>query len=229
METKKFVAYYRVSTKIQDLGLTAQQMQVESYIKKSGGVLVHEYQEKESGKKDNRPELEKAIQMCKEIKATLIVAKLDRLSRHAKFLFELHDAKLDIVVCDLPELNTLTFGIFATLAQHERELISERTKAALKAKKEREGEKCLGYYANGNTTFTDADRRKALEARKSNMKVNKNTKQASDKLMLLLIQHPDYTLQAFADELNKSGYTTARGGQFTPTQVSRIKNTITNQ
>lgn len=89
----------------------------------------------ESGKKNNRPQLLAAIEYARKVKATLIIAKLDRLSRNASFIFTLRDSGVDFVCADMPDANTLTIGIFAVLAQHERELISSRTKAALQMKK----------------------------------------------------------------------------------------------
>jgi len=101
---QKFVAYYRVSTKIQQnsgLGLSAQRTDVSKFISK-GGELIAEFQDVESGKKDNRPNLLKAIEECKKQGATLLIAKLDRLSRNASFIFTLRDAKIDFVCCDMP-------------------------------------------------------------------------------------------------------------------------------
>ena len=89
----------------------------------------------ESGNKNNRPQLSAAIGYARKIKATLIIANLDRLSRNAAFIFTLKDSGVDFVCADMPDANTLTIGIFPVLAQHERELISSRTKAALQAKK----------------------------------------------------------------------------------------------
>src|SRR5215831_2006202 len=134
----KFVAYYRVSTAKQSrsgLGLEAQRTTVQAYVK--DGRIVCEYVEVESGKRDNRPELSKAVECARREGATLIIAKLDRLARSVAFIFVLRDSGVRFIACDMPEANTLTIGLIAALAQHERELISERTKAALAAKKAR--------------------------------------------------------------------------------------------
>lgn len=131
----KYVAYYRVSTKRQNLGLDAQRNTVTNYINNIGGSLINSYEEKESGKCDNRTELLNAIDYCKANKATLVIAKLDRLSRNVSFIFALKDAGINFYCCDIPECNTLTLGVFATIAQSERETISIRTKLALQAKK----------------------------------------------------------------------------------------------
>lgn len=132
----KYVAYYRVSTKAQGssgLGLEAQRASVAGFVKGSDrrAVIVAEFTEVESGKKDKRMELMAAIERAKREGAVLVIAKLDRLSRNASFIFTLRDSRVNFLCVDMPDANTLTIGIFATLAQHERELISQRTKAAL--------------------------------------------------------------------------------------------------
>lgn len=117
------------------LGLEAQRASVQAYVK--DGQIVAEYIEVESGKRNNRPELAQAIERARREGATLIIAKLDRLARSVAVIFALRDSGVKFLACDLPEANTLTIGLLAALAQHERELISEMTKAALKAKKAR--------------------------------------------------------------------------------------------
>ena len=124
----KYIAYYRVSTKRQNLGLDAQRKTVLDYISTVNGILINSYEEKESGKNNARLELHKAITECKKNNATLVIAKLDRLSRNVSFIFTLKDSGINFVCCDIPECNTLTLGIFATIAQSERETISQRTK-----------------------------------------------------------------------------------------------------
>ena len=134
----KFVAYYRVSTAKQGrsgLGLEAQRASVQAYLR--DGRIVAEYVEVESGKRDDRPKLAQAIAHAQREGATLIIAKLDRLARSVAFIFALRDSGAKFIACDMPEANTLTIGLLAAMAQHERELISERTKAALAAKKAR--------------------------------------------------------------------------------------------
>ena len=136
----KFVAYFRVSTQRQGrsgLGLEAQRHTVEQFVAGRGGRLVGDYVEVESGKRNDRPELEKALKRCRATGATLVVAKLDRLSRNLAFLATLRDSSVRFVAADLPEANTLTIGVMASMAQHEREVISERTKVALAAARRR--------------------------------------------------------------------------------------------
>jgi DNA invertase Pin-like site-specific DNA recombinase len=134
---KQYVAYYLVSTQKQGssgLGLQAQKETVRQFI--GSNILITEYTEIESGKNDKQIELLKAIADANKNNATLIIAKLDRYSRNVGFIFQLRDSKVDFTCCDIPDANTMTIGIFALLAQQERELISERTKKALQAKKE---------------------------------------------------------------------------------------------
>ncbi len=137
----KFVAYHRVSTERQGrsgLGLEAQREAVQQFVTSRGGVIVApEYVEVESGKRNDRPKLAQALKRCRLTGATLVVAKLDRLSRNAAFLLTLRDSGVDFVAADLPEANTMTVGVMAVVAQHEREAISARTKAALAAAKAR--------------------------------------------------------------------------------------------
>jgi len=112
------VAYYRVSTKAQEssgLGLEAQRLTVEQFIERNGNQIIAEYTETESGKNDDRPELLKAIEIAKDNDATLVIAKLDRLSRSIRFITTLMDTGTRFVACDMPEANELTIHIFALL------------------------------------------------------------------------------------------------------------------
>ena len=211
-----FTAYYRVSTKQQGasgLGLEAQKATAQTFAA-SRGEIVEEYVEVESGKKNDRPKLAAAIAYAQATGSTLLIAKLDRLARNAGFIFALRDAGVDFVACDLPEANTLTIGIFAVLAQHERELISSRTKAALDARRAR-GLK-LGNPAN----LTDEARQAAWAALRAGAREHKGNRQAGELAGLYRAQ--GLTLQAIADKLNTGGYTTRRGRQFGREQVRRL-------
>jgi len=131
-----YIAYYRVSTDKQGrsgLGLEAQQEAVAPY----RDQITHSFTEIESGSDNHRPQLAAAIAMCKSTGATLLIAKIDRLSRDAGFLLTLRSSGLSIMAADMPHVGTLEFGIRAVFAQHEREEISRRTKAALAAAKAR--------------------------------------------------------------------------------------------
>lgn len=150
------VAYFRVSTKKQGqsgLGLEAQQDSVRRYAAATGQPIMKEYVEVESGKKCDRVELAKAIAYCKAMNATLVIAKLDRLARNVAFVSKLMESGVSFVCCDNPMANRLTIHILASIAEHEAEMISQRTKAALAAYKARGGKlgsqdpRCQKYSA----------------------------------------------------------------------------------
>lgn len=219
----KYVAYYRVSTKAQGvsgLGLDAQNECVVCRVEAQGGQLIGEFTDVESGKNDQRPQLEAALELAKKHKATLIIAKLDRLSRSVAFIMKLRDSGVKFEACDLPDFNTLTVGMFATFAQYEREKIAERTKAALAAKKAKEG-KWWGVL-NSN----DEGRAKAYETNARKAVENVNNRRA-----IKVIEYSIYkakeagvrpSLRFIAEILNQSGHVTSQGGAFTAMQVSRI-------
>lgn len=210
----KLVAYCRVSTKQQGLGLEAQQQIIREYAARNGAVIVAEYSEKESGKDTaHRPQLAAAIDAARLNKATLIVAKLDRLSRDVADVFMLKKRGIDFVVCDINAADTMMLGIFATLAQKERELISTRTRqalAALKAKGVKLGNPKAAEHAR--TIY-----RKGNEARKEAADRDPNNVRAWHAIRLM-----SGTLQSKADWLNENGYRTPRGGMYSPTQVARL-------
>jgi DNA invertase Pin-like site-specific DNA recombinase len=136
----KFIAYFRVSTDRQGksgLGVDAQREAVMNYLNGGRWTLANDFTEVESGKRNDRPELEKALAACKRQKAKLVIAKLDRLSRNLAFIATLMDSGVEFVAVDNPHANKLTVHILAAVAQHEREIISARTSAALKAAKAR--------------------------------------------------------------------------------------------
>ena len=137
----KAVAYYRVSTTKQGqsgLGLDSQRETVRRFSVSRGMEIVGHFTEVESGKANDRPQLTSAIATAKKHGATLLVSKLDRLSRSALFILQLiDDADVEFLCCDLPECSRLTLSLFAVLAEHERTLVSQRTKAALAVAKKR--------------------------------------------------------------------------------------------
>jgi len=207
-----YVAYYRVSTKKQELGLEAQKHTVSNFVKDD--IIIKEFTEKETGKNNNRPELKAAILYAKQKKAKLIIAKLDRLSRNASFIHNLRDSKVDFICCDLPDANTLTIGIFASLAQHEREIISKRTKDALQAKKAK------GFKLGTPQNLTYEAIKRGMEIRKENAQKNKNNKQAFTVIESLRIQGLSY--RAIAQKLSDSEFKTRRGNNFHASQVRNI-------
>ena len=212
---KKYVAYYRVSTAkqgISGLGLEAQSAAVTTFLK--GAPLLAEFVEVESGKKNHPPKLAAAIAAAKVQCAVLVIAKLDRLSRNAGFIFALRDSGVDFVCCDIPDANTLTVGIFAVIAQHERETISMRTKDALQAKKAK-GEK-LGTPEN----LTVVVRALGLQARQRNAREHSGSRQATALIMSRRTQNVSFN--QIATELNDLGFVARRGGTFNQKQVQRL-------
>ena len=137
---KQCAIYLRVSTQKQNashLGLESQMQICESYIKETEGQLVKVFQDVQSGKSKDRKGLLDAIEFCKKNKCELVFAKLDRLARDVEFTFKVVNTGIQVHFCDMPQLNPLILGVMATVAQYERELISQRTKQALAAKKTR--------------------------------------------------------------------------------------------
>src|SRR3954471_1117781 len=140
MSKGRYVSYLRVSTDRQGrsgLGLEAQRKAVQEFLNGGRWDLIAEFVEVESGKRDDRPKLAEALSLCRLHNATLVIAKLDRLSRDAAFLLGLQKAGVRFVAADMPEANELVVGIMAVVAQAERKMISTRTKAALAAAKAR--------------------------------------------------------------------------------------------
>jgi DNA invertase Pin-like site-specific DNA recombinase len=217
----KFISYLRVSTTKQGqsgLGLEAQRKAVTNFLNGGNWTLLAEFVEVESGKKNDRPELNKALAHCKLTGATLVIAKLDRLSRNAHFLLGLQEAGVHFIAADMPTANELTVGIMALVAQEERKAISARTKAALAAAKER-GVK-LGC-PNGAAHLRQYGNELGVEA------VKRNADERAWKLANVVkeIQAKGITsLKGIADELNRMGVTTARGGAW---YASSVKNLLT--
>ncbi len=132
------VTYLRVSTDRQGqsgLGLEAQRAAVASYVE--AGRLLGEFVEVESGRKDDRPQLAAALALCRQHKARLVIAKLDRLARSVALISGLMESGVEFVAADMPEANRFMLHIMAAVAEHEREMISQRTRAALAAAKAR--------------------------------------------------------------------------------------------
>jgi len=211
----KFVAYFRVSTAKQGrsgLGLEAQRASVRASVKHR--QIIVEYIEIESGKRNDRPELAKAIEHARREGATLIIAKLDRLARSVAFIFALRDSGVKFIACDMLEANSLTIGLLAALAQHERELISERTKAALTAKKAR------GCALGSPQNLTREVTLKAAEARRRRAMEDPANRRATE--LALLYRDCGLTYKAIAGKLNSNGHVTRRGRRFTACTIQRL-------
>jgi DNA invertase Pin-like site-specific DNA recombinase len=210
----KFVAYFRVSTDRQGksgLGLDAQREAVMNYLNGGRWSLVDEFTEVESGKRSDRPELEKALAACKKLKAKLVIAKLDRLSRNLAFIAALMESGVEFVAVDIPHANKLTIHILAAVAQHEREMISERTRAALAAAKKR-GQRL------GNPSIAEAAKlgRAALKANARRFATNVRP------IIDEIIRAGATSHNAIAAKLNERNVRTARGGTWTHVQVGAI-------
>jgi DNA invertase Pin-like site-specific DNA recombinase len=218
MAQGSFVAYYRVSTAKQGasgLGLEAQQEAVRNYLNGGSWKLVAEVTEVESGKQSDRPKLAEAMRLCRLHGATLIIAKLDRLSRDAHFLLGLQKAGVEFIAVDNPHANRLTIHILAAVAEDEAKRISDRTKAALAAAKAR-GVKLGG---NRGVELTEAAREAGRAAQTAKAKAR-----ASDLApMIAELQAQGVTsLGAIAKALNDRGIPTTRGGEWSAVQVSRV-------
>lgn len=220
MAEGRFVAYYRVSTARQGrsgLGLEAQQRAVRDYLNGGSWKLVAEFTEIESGKRDDRPVLAEALAACRVHRATLMIAKLDRLARDAHFLLGLQKAGVSFRAADMPEANEMIVGIMAVVAQAERKMISERTRAALAAAKAR-GVKLGGRPEN--LKRTTIGRRRANEARRA-----KADARAADLLPTIRALQASGITSAtgIARALNEQGTITApRGGPWQALQVQRV-------
>lgn len=211
---KQFVIYTRVSTRRQGdsgLGLDAQHRDIQLYLSTYAEVpfeVLGEFQDIESGANSDRPELAKAIELAEKTGATLLVAKLDRLSRKVSFISTLMDRKkLNLTVASMPHADKFQLHIYAALAEQEREFISLRTKAALAPLK---GTGKLG----GNRGNID----KANEAARA--MADTHAQKVID--TVLPLKEAGRTLQQIADTLNKTGVTTSRGGKWYPTTVKNV-------
>ena len=220
--SKKYVSYIRVSTKKQGasgLGLEAQRETINTFLNGGQWDLLKEFQEVESGKNNERLELQKALTHCHLTGATLLVAKLDRLSRDVHFITSLEKAGVEFTVCDFPFANKFTINIFAALAQYERELISQRTTAALQAKKARGA--ILGKPENLNLGAAAAGRTAGRIVRLENAIQFANTV----KPIILSLKADGMSQNAISKRLNAESIRTASGkGTWTATAVRLVVN-----
>tara|TARA_R110002072_G_scaffold86774_18_gene195912 strand:+ start:6280 stop:6969 length:690 start_codon:yes stop_codon:yes gene_type:complete len=218
----RVVAYYRVSTDKQGrsgLGLEAQRASVRAVCDARGWEIVAEFTEVESGKRNDRPELDAALEHARLTGAKLVVAKLDRLSRDAAFTLQLRNSGVDFTCADNPDVNRLTIGLLAVINEDERERISERTKAALAAAKAR-GVKL------GNPKGAEPLRRAGKGNRASVKAIQSNADRFAEGLretVKAIRGDGTISLAAIAKELNERHMRTARGGMW---HASSVKNLI---
>ena len=215
-QQKNYIAYLRQSTTKQEmsgLGVEAQREIIQNYLKDRKPIA--EYIETESGRKSDRPKLTEALEVCRKTGSTLIVAKLDRLSRNVAFTSKLLDSDVEIVFCDFPEANKLVLHIISSIAEYEAGLISQRTKQSLQAKKARgcrlgKSENLLSRLEQAVENSNRTNRQKALD--------NPNNKRAI--AMLKGLVKEERSLSEMARILNEEGFVTSKGCQFKASQVS---------
>jgi DNA invertase Pin-like site-specific DNA recombinase len=205
----KFVAYYRVSTDRQGksgLGLDAQSKAVNDYLNGGDWELAAEFTEIESGKKSDRPELVKALAACKRYKATLVIARLDRLARNVHFISGLMETKVKFVACDIPEATPFMLHIYAAVAEQEARAISARTKVALQAAKQRG----VRLGRTGAEILAPKYRAEALD----------RAKQLEP--LMREMQNAGYSIRRMATELTNRKVKTPRGGDWHPQTVKMV-------
>lgn len=212
----KFIAYYRVSTERQGksgLGLEAQREAVHRYLNGGEWSLVSEFTEVETGKGANalarRPQLRAALDACKRNRATLVIAKLDRLARNVHFVSGLIESGVEFVAADMPHANKTMIQIHAVMSEHERDEISKRTKAALAAAKARGVELGKAGPANLKPNIEQRqDKADAFALRLSGVIEGMKARGLSQRDMVA--------------ELNTLGIKAARGGEWTRLQLQRV-------
>ncbi len=212
----KFVTYFRVSTQKQGrsgLGLDAQQHEVRRYLFQTGGLELASFTEVESGKTDDRPQLAAALRRCRQARATLLVAKIDRLSRDVAFLFSLRKSGVSFQALDISDANTLNLGVMIVMAQHERELIAKRTREALAARRAKglpmgTPRDMSGYQQQASELGCFANRAKAQARAKEIAPAIEEARTAGRT-----------SLRQIATFLNEQGIQTPRGKSWTATAV----------
>ena len=219
----KIVSYIRVSTDKQGrsgLGLEGQKAAIAAYAASEKADVIDEFREVESGRNNDRPELEKALLQAHIYGAKLVIAKLDRLSRNAAFLLKLQDSGADFTACDLPNASPLTVGVMSLLAQEESKMIGDRTRTAMQAAKAR-------GQSFGNPNGAAALRRAGKGNGASRQAATANADTFARKRLDVIADIESTgitTLSAIAAELNKRGVKTARGGKWYATTVRNLRN-----
>ena len=222
----RIIGYIRVSTEKQGasgLGLEAQRAAVDAHVSQHGCRLLATYTEVETGKRDtidNRPELLRAIAHAKRSKATLVVAKMDRLTRSVAVTAALHQSGIEFIACDNPFANRMTVQILAAIAENEVRQISERTKGALAAYKARGGK--LGAQLEQCQNLTPAARERGIAAASQARRRRADEAYADLGPFLADLRDNGLSFQSIADRLNDEGQTTRRGKAWNAVQVMRV-------
>jgi DNA invertase Pin-like site-specific DNA recombinase len=219
----KVVGYYRVSTDRQGrsgLGLEGQRTAVQAHCARMGAVVAREFTEVESGRNNDRPKLREALAYARRAKATLLVAKLDRLSRSVKFIATVLDSGADFAAADVPEANRLLLHVLAAVAESEAKAISDRTRTALQAAKAR-GVR-LGTHNPAVPVLSEAARRKGAVAGSHSCHVRAIEAYADLRPFMLKLREQGHSLPAIASRLNDEGHRTRTDCAWTPTQVLRV-------
>ena len=213
---EKYVGYVRTSTGKQILGLEEQKSRINQFIASGNDFLVDIVSEQESGKNNERAGLEIAVNLCVKNGYTLLFTKLDRLSREVEFLFTLRNKGVKLRCIELPELNTLTLGIFGSVAQWERELISSRTKRGLEELKKK------GVKLGSPQNLTAEARIKGAEVIRRNKLENENWKRAQTFIEHFQMKNGYINLSEISNALNENGYKTRRGCLYSAGTVKRL-------
>jgi DNA invertase Pin-like site-specific DNA recombinase len=216
----KYIAYYRVSTIRQGrsgLGIEAQRQAVSIHL--NGVKPLSEFTEVESGRRSDRPKLAEALAACRLHRAILVIAKLDRLARNVAFVSNLMEAGVDFEAVDFPSANRLTIHILAAVAEHEARMISDRTKAALAAAKDRGV--ALGGFRGRPGTCTDLVKARAIRTARANQRAT----DLAPAIHALQAQGLS-SLRSIAAGLNGSGITAPRGGAWSAAQVRSVLSRI---
>lgn len=223
MPNGKFVSYLRVSTARQGasgLGLEAHREAVNGHLNGGHWQLIQEVLVVESGKHNDRPQLARALGLCRLHGATLIVAKLDRLARNVAFLSNLMESKVDFVAADFPTANRLTVHILAAVAEHEGAMISARTKAALGAARTR------GVVLGGQRGSLARMARMAKKGNAASVAVRSAAaaKRTEDLMPVIVdIRTAGVTTpRQIADALNDRGVSAVRCGSWSAVQIRRV-------
>ena len=213
---EKYIGYVRTSTGRQVLGLEEQKSRIHQFIESSNHELAEIIVEQESGKNNDRKGLEIAINKCLKNNYTLLFTKLDRLSREVEFLFMLRNKGVKLRCIELPDLNTLTLGIFGSVAQWERELISSRTKRGLNELKKK------GVKLGSPQNLTHSARMKGLDSIKRNKEECESWKMAKTFIEHFQMKNGFINLTEISKQLNQNGYRTRRGCLYSPGIVKRL-------